>query len=281
MKTIEEQEVLLTKDKEVLGEVRSHFAKQFRKRNIEIGKFSSRWAEAYSPIRRINEEIYSNLLDKVTDTEQKSALSKTKNKSVPGVSGISYPLIKKAGITAQRLFRLLADQCIAKGDIPVKWKLGQLYPIPKNEDWNYNLSNVRPIVLLEAFRKTVVRIITQRLDNIFVKHNILEGPNYSGLSGNSTSGPIHIMNNILEDVRQKNKEVWILFQDMKKVFDSVSLVMMEKALKRIKLPKIAISFLLNLYNERKIKVITEYSLTEEFVAGDSLDQGEVVSLLMW
>ena len=29
MKTIEEQEVLLTKDKEVLGEVRSHFAKQF------------------------------------------------------------------------------------------------------------------------------------------------------------------------------------------------------------------------------------------------------------
>jgi len=27
MKTIEEEEVLLTKDKEVLGEVRSHFAK--------------------------------------------------------------------------------------------------------------------------------------------------------------------------------------------------------------------------------------------------------------
>src|SRR5437868_4085606 len=57
--------------------------------------------------------------------------------------------------------------------------------------------------------------------------------------------------------------------------------MMEKALKRIKLLKIAISFLLNLYNERKIKVITEYGLTEEFVAGDSLDQGEVVSPLIW
>ena len=66
---------------------------------------------------------------------------------------------------------------------------------------------MRPIVLLEAFRKTVVRIIIQKLDNIFVKYNILEGPNYSGLSGNSTSGLIHIMNNILEDARQKNKEV--------------------------------------------------------------------------
>jgi Reverse transcriptase (RNA-dependent DNA polymerase) len=89
------------------------------------------------------------------------------------------------------------------------------------------------------------------------------------------------MNNLLEDARQKNKEVWILFQDMKKAFDSVSLLMMEKALRRIKIPEIAIRFLLNLYNGRKIKVITEYGLTEEFVAGDGLDQGEVVSPLMW
>src|SRR5205085_5702629 len=68
---------------------------------------------------------------------------------------------------------------------------------------------------------------------------------------------------------------------MKKAFNSVSLVMIEKVLKRIKLSEIAISFLLNLYNERKIKVITEYGLIEKFVARDSLDQGEVVSLLMW
>ena len=48
MKTIEEQEALLTKDKKVLEEVRLHFAKQFWKRNIELEKLSSRWAKAYS-----------------------------------------------------------------------------------------------------------------------------------------------------------------------------------------------------------------------------------------
>ena len=102
---------------------------------------------------------------------------------------------------------MLANQCLATGDIPLKWKLGQLYPIPKNEEWNHDLSNVRPIVLLEAFRKTVVRIVSKRLDQIFVTHKVLEGPNYAGLSGDSTAILIHIMNNILEDVRQKNKEV--------------------------------------------------------------------------
>jgi len=89
------------------------------------------------------------------------------------------------------------------------------------------------------------------------------------------------MNNILEDARQKSKEVWILFQDMKKAFDSVSLIMMKKALRRIKLPDQIIRFLLSLYNRQKIKVITEYGLIQEFEAEDGLNQGEVVSPLMW
>ena len=64
---------------------------------------------------------------------------------------------------------------------------------------------------------------------------------------------------------------------MKKAFDSVSLEMMKKALERIKVPDSIIKFLLNLYNKRKIRVITEYGLTREFEVEDRLDQGEVVS----
>ena len=115
---------------------------------------------------------------------------------------------------------------------------------------------------------------------MLAKYNILQRPNYADLSGSSISSPIHIMNNLLKDAREKDKEVWVLFQDMKKAFDSVSLVMMRKALERIKIPERLIDFLLSLYNKRKIKVITEYRLTKEFVAEDGLDQGEVVLLLM-
>ena len=140
--------------------------------------------------------------------------------------------------------------------------------------------NVKPIILLEAFRKTVVRVVNKRLSQILVEHNILEGPNYADLPGDSTASPVHIMNNLLEDARQKNKEIWIFFQDIKKAFDSVSLKMMKKTLERIKVPNLLIKFLLNLYNKRKIKVYTEYSLTKEFEAENGLNQGEVVSPLM-
>jgi exonuclease III/ribonuclease HI len=273
--------VLVNKEKEVLEEVRSHFKNQFRKRNTQTGNLSREWEKIYNPIERINDQVYSDISEEVKEEEWLEALHNTKVKSAPGPSGISYPLIKKVGPLALRVFRQLASICIQEGEIPVKWKLSKLYPIPKGENWNYNLANVRPIILLETFRKAVVRIITHRLDKIIVKHNILQGPNFAGLSGDSTAGPIHIMNNIIEDARQKNNELWVLFQDMRKAFDSVSLEMLKKALLRIKLPNTLINFIISLYEKRKIKVITNYGLTDEFEAEDGIDQGEVISPLVW
>src|ERR1043165_1600720 len=40
-------------------------------------------------------------------------------------------------------------------------------------------------------------------------------------------------------------------------------------------------YIINLFYERQLKIITAYSLTEEIVAGDGIDQGEVISPLIW
>ena len=63
------------------------------------------------------------------------------------------------------------------------------------------------IVLIETFCKTVVRVVIQRLDKIIVEYNILERPNFAGLSDNSTTSLVYIMNNILEDAKQKNNKL--------------------------------------------------------------------------
>ena len=152
----EEQEVLLTEEKEVLNEVRSHFKKQFQKRKVSNSRIMDKQTEAYKPIAKINENIYDSLSEPISIQEQQAVLKDIKNKSVLSSFRISYPLIRKAGSLAQNLFLVLVNKYIKEGDIPTKWKVGQLYPILKRENWNYNLANVRPIVLLEAFRKVVV-----------------------------------------------------------------------------------------------------------------------------
>ena len=75
--------------------------------------------------------------------------------------------------------------------------------------------------------------------------------------------------------------MWILLQDMKKAFDSVLLKSLKLALQRVKILKKMIKYILNLFHERQLRIITAYGLTKEITAGDGIDQGEVISSLIW
>jgi hypothetical protein len=85
----------------------------------------------------------------------------------------------------------------------------------------------------------------------------------------------------MKEAKEKNKEVWILLQDMKKAFDSVPLKSLEMALQRVKIPRRTIKYIINLFHKRQLRIITAYGLTEEVTAGDGIDQGEVISPLIW
>src|SRR2546422_410782 len=105
-------------------------------------------------------------------------------------------------------------------------------------EWEYDLNKTRPITLLECVRKAVVKIISKRLLNLFVKHKILKGTNHARLPESSTMLPLRIIKSIIEDARNKNIEIWILFQDLSKTYDRVNIHMLDKAIFRIHIPTI-------------------------------------------
>ena len=121
-----------------------------------------------------------------------------------------------------------------------------------------------------------MKVVTKRLTKVFTEREILKEPNFAGLPGNSTEQLIHILNMIMEEAQEKNKEVWILLQDMKKAFDSVSLESLEWAFKRVKIPQKMRKYIINLFCKQQLKIITAYSLTKEIIAGDGIDQDEVI-----
>ena len=262
---------LITDPKEVLKETKQHYENQIRARNPKDLTKSSKWGEIYEPISWIQESWYKDLSNEITEEEWLTTIRTLKNRTALDISGITYNLIKNASPVVQEHFRSFANFCIRLAIIPDEWKKAQIYPIPKSTNWNFDLGNTRPIALLETFRKCITKILSNRLSKVLVKYQILRGWNFAGLPGGSTEHPAHIVNMIAEDAKEKEAELWIVLQDMKKAFDSVSLKMLKKTLERIKIPAKLIDLVLLLFENRRSQIITAVGLTDPIELKDGIE----------
>src|ERR1700722_12304072 len=68
---------------------------------------------------------------------------------------------------------------------------------------------------------------------------------------------------------------------MSKAFDSVGLDPLRKALERIKIKKSIINLIIFTFQDRMMKVLTEYGPSDLMTAGDGIDQGDCISPLLW
>jgi Reverse transcriptase (RNA-dependent DNA polymerase) len=126
-----------------------------------------------------------------------------------------------------------------------------------------------------------MKLITGKLSKVLKTHQVLKGPNYASLPGESVFEPISILQGLVEHAVQSKKQLWILFQNTEKAFDTVNLGMLERALKRIKIPVNLINIIISLFANRRLRVITPMGLSSTIYAGDGIDQGEAISPLLW
>src|SRR5215216_1082484 len=147
--------------------------------------------------------------------------------------------------------------------------------------WECDITKTCSITLLETLRKAFVKVITNRLSKILAKYHVLKGNNFAGLPGGSTEKPIKIINMLLEDANENKKELWILLQDLSKAYDRVDLKFLRLALQRIKIPVKCVDLIINLFTNRKNAIFTADGLTDYYDIKIGIDQGEVISPLLW
>lgn len=99
--------------------------------------------------------------------------------------------------------------------------------------------------------------------------------NYAALKNESTFEPLKIVYGIIEDANKYGKEAQILLMDISKAFNSVSMIILEKSLKRIKLPRKFINIVMDINLNRFNRVIVNNDTIEKFYIQDGIDQGEV------
>ena len=126
-----------------------------------------------------------------------------------------------------------------------------------------------------------MKLITNRLVKILIENPIIHGLNESVLPGKSTEDILNLTNSMIEYAKIENKELFLLFLDTKKAFDSVNYEMLTKSFERIKIPKKYIKLISNLNSKRKLNLITSYGVTDYFSAEKGLAQGGVECPLHW
>ena len=218
--------------------------------------------------------------EQITLDEWKNAYLFFNNKAAADPFSLNYTIIKKLLSTWVDIIIYFFNITLDLGIILVTWKTLNIFMILKPNKYNYNIRNTRPIALLDSFRKVVTKIMENRLSALLFKYNILRGLNYCDLKGELTEPPIHLVNSVIEDVLQHNKELWILTQDMVKAYDSVCLDSLKLSLSHIDLSKNFITWICAIFTHRQIAIITSFRLSPQFTGLDEVDQGDSISPLL-
>src|SRR5437870_7267365 len=121
----------------------------------------------------------------------------------------------------------------------------------------------------------------RRLSDILVKYKVLKGSNFAGLPGGSCDPPICALENILQDAKTFNKPLFIFQQDISKAFDSIDTNMLRLAMSRLRIPARFVDLTIDLFSNRFNSIITAFGNTSPYKVQIGIDQGEVISPLLW
>jgi hypothetical protein len=153
-------------------------------KNILLQKpfnLNEEWIDAYKPLSHIQPEIFNSSIEKITSSEINETLNELPKHKAPGLSLIPYEVWCNLGKSTIYRLNTLFNEILKSGHPPHHWKQSAVTLLPKKLTWSHELSDTRPISLIESSRKIFTKILNKRLTSIITKNNILSKFNFAGL----------------------------------------------------------------------------------------------------
>lgn len=201
-----------------------------------------RWREHFETLLNVEASTDDGILSQIealplrtqldappTIEEVEIAIEKTKSNKAPGIDGIPAEVYKLGGEQLIRKLHALILKCWQQETIPQDFKDVLIVPIYKNKGDHRDCGNYRGISLLVIGGKVMAKVLQARLAEL--AEGILNESQCGFRPERSTIDMIFSLRQVQEKCIEQYKELYIVFVDFRKAFDSVDRQMLWKVLR--------------------------------------------------
>ena len=156
----------------------------------------------------------------LTPLEVESVLKTLVVGKASGPNGVNNRILKELSREISQPLCSLFNYSLQTCTVPNSWKESNVCPVPKKDNES-QLSNYRPISLLNSEGKVFERLIFKHLFNHLRDNNILTSMQSGFIPGDSTVNQLTFLYNTFCRALDDGKEVRVVFCDISKAFDRV------------------------------------------------------------
>lgn len=257
---------LLTAPDQQLNRWREFFTENATSQNTDTVN------EQQQPSRRNQRRDISTAPPSVS--EIKLCIEKLKNGKSAGPDDIPAELIKYgAPILAERLAPII-NKVWTSNQIPNEWKEGVVITIPKKGDLS-DCKNWRGITLLNAISKLLATILLGRIAPAV--DLMLRNEQAGFRTGRSCADHINTLRIIIEQTKEYNTHLYLLFVDFERAFDTVSRDLLWRTLSSKGIPDKIVTLIRELYRESSSRVRFNGKDSQPFSSTTGVKQGCILS----
>jgi hypothetical protein len=265
----------LTNDNEEILSLQHEFYKDlYTNRQINLLKAN----KFMKDLPKLTEEMKNRICREITDPEIAEALLALPNNKSPGCDGLTADFYKKFWPDIKNIVCNSIRLALQSGELSIEQKRGVITLIPKSGKDLRFLQNWRPISLLNTDYKILAKLLALRLQPILP--DIINGDQSAYIKGRNITDNIRLVWDVIDVTALTKKQLFILFIDFEKAFDTVSHEYLFKCLEHSNFG-VFTNYVKLLYNDAQSCVSNRGYHSNYFHLSRGVRQGDPLSALLF
>ena len=218
-------------------------------------------------------------IDMVFSKERiRKCLNKLKDNKAPGLDSIPYEMYKYGGGWIVDSLENLFAKIISEEKVPTDWNKCKIKLIHKGGNKNRkDLRNYRPIALINTVSKIFCSLLNDSLIKSIEENEVLGEEQQGFRRERRGEDNLFILNEIIENHKKNNKNLYLCFIDIEKAYDKVNRELLIKVLGKVGLPAKVVNIIKSLYLDTRATYMLGEFETDWVDIENGVRQGCVMS----